>query len=142
MAMSKPLGKSQAEERSNSGTVWDGDFGPGTESQVRTFQQDYMNMAQPTGQADRDTLNTVQEFANEFPVNFDALTCKCGTCSGFGQNRFNNEYRPTSLKLRPITNGSIRASTKPPYTYFVQLVFTAISQTTKSPFSHAVTGAG
>ncbi len=35
------------------GTVPDGDFGPGTELQVITFQRDFMKLQQPTGLVDR-----------------------------------------------------------------------------------------
>jgi hypothetical protein len=75
------------------GTVWDGDFGPGTELQVITFQKEYMKMANPTGIADSSVFNSLKDFAKEFPIDFDKLKCPCQECEGFGRGRFKNEYR-------------------------------------------------
>lgn len=81
------------------GTLPDGIFGPGTELQVVQFQSDYMKMAQPSGVADKETLAATDRFAAEFPVDFAALECPCGVCPGFGQGRFENEYRPGNPKV-------------------------------------------
>ncbi len=35
------------------GTLWDGDFGPGTELQVVSFQRDFMGLTSPSGKADK-----------------------------------------------------------------------------------------
>jgi hypothetical protein len=75
------------------GTVPDGDFGPGTERQVMTFQQDFMEVP-PTGVADRATLRAIDGFSRRFPIDFKALKCRCGVCKGFGRRRFRGEYRP------------------------------------------------
>jgi len=75
------------------GTVPDGDFGPGTEQQVLAFQRDVMQMRRQTGTADRATRTAIDEFARAYPLDFDALSCPCGECSGFGQGRFKNRYR-------------------------------------------------
>ncbi len=75
------------------GTVPDGDFGAGTELQVTKFQQDYMKMAQPTGVADRATLEAIDAFAEQYPIDFQALRCTCGQCGGWGQGRFKGQYR-------------------------------------------------
>ena len=74
------------------GTVPDGEFGPGTETQVKTFQRDWMKMAQPTGRVDEATFDAIDEFAAAHPVDFASLKCKCGTCSGFGQGKFKDKY--------------------------------------------------
>ena len=74
------------------GTVPDGDFGSGTELQVVTFQRDYMKMATPTGLADRATFEAIDKFADQFPIDFNALKCRCGTCKGFGQGKFKGLY--------------------------------------------------
>ena len=73
------------------GTVPDGDFGPGTERQVMTFQQDFMKIA-PTGVVDRATLRAIDDFARRFPIDFKALRCRCGECGGFGKGRSKNAY--------------------------------------------------
>ena len=75
------------------GTVWDGDFGPGTELQVLAFQRDYMRMSDPTGRADENIYEALRRFAEDYPVDFEQLKCPCGECGGFGQGRFANEYR-------------------------------------------------
>jgi len=67
------------------GTVPDGDFGPGTERQVMSFQRDYMKRAQPSGRADGATLRAIDELAERYPIDFDRLRCPCGQCGGFGK---------------------------------------------------------
>lgn len=76
------------------GTVPDGDFGPGTERQVMSFQRDYMKMRAPNGVADRATLLAIDRLAKAYPLDFKALKCPCGKCSGFGKGRFKGRYRP------------------------------------------------
>lgn len=75
------------------GTVPDGDFGPGTEAQVKQFQRDVMKMNDPTGIADQETLQAIRDFAKRYPIDFDALKCPCGTCSGFGQGKSRGLFR-------------------------------------------------
>ena len=74
------------------GTVPDGEFGPGTELQVTTFQRDYMKMENPTGLVDGETYNAIDQFAAAYPINFNLLKCPCGTCGGFGQGQFKGRY--------------------------------------------------
>jgi len=74
------------------GTLPDGDFGPGTERQVMSFQRDYMKMRQPTGIVDRATMKAIDEFADDFPIGFKALKCPCAKCGGFGQGQFKGRY--------------------------------------------------
>lgn len=81
------------------GTVWDGDFGPGTELQVITFQKDYMDMKTPTGIVSDDTLAAIHRFAQTYSINFETLKCPCGECDGFGQNRFRNKYQTGKPKI-------------------------------------------
>lgn len=75
------------------GTVPDGDFGPGTELQVVTFQRDFMARDRPSGLADPETLAATADLARRFPLDFNALVCPCGICDGFGQGRFKDDYR-------------------------------------------------
>lgn len=82
------------------GTLWDGDFGPGTERQVINFQRDYMGMETPDGIADEEVFQALERFAAEFPIPFEKLTCKCGKCQGFGQGRFKGEFRGNSTEER------------------------------------------
>ena len=74
------------------GTVPDGDFGPDTELQVVRFQADYMKMETPTGLADGATVAATDQFAADYPINFNRLKCPCGTCGGFGQGLFKGRY--------------------------------------------------
>jgi hypothetical protein len=75
------------------GTIPDGDFGPGTELQVFQFQRDFMKMQEPTGIVEQKTMAAIDQFAEQFPIDFDALKCLCGVCKGFGQGRFKGSYR-------------------------------------------------
>jgi len=86
------------------GTVWDGDYGSGTELQVRTFQRDVMGMEEPTGITDTRTLKALKRFAKKYPLNFNKLKCSCGECGGFGQGRFANEYREGEPKIEAYHN--------------------------------------
>lgn len=78
------------------GTLWDGDFGPGTELQVVTFQRDYMGEVHPRGVVDEATLGALRRFAAEHPIDLAALRCPCGVCGGFGRGQFKGQYRAGS----------------------------------------------
>jgi hypothetical protein len=75
------------------GTAWDGDYGPGTEMQVITFQRDYMGMDCPTGIADANVFHAIKQLAQEYPLDFGKLKCTCGECSGFGNGQYKGQYR-------------------------------------------------
>ncbi|MDQ6979317.1 MAG: peptidoglycan-binding protein [Mariprofundaceae bacterium] len=75
------------------GGVPDGDFGPGTERQVMAFQRDVMAQSQPSGVADMETLEALESFAAQHPMNWQDLACPCGVCRGFGQGLAQGEYR-------------------------------------------------
>jgi hypothetical protein len=81
------------------GTIPDGDFGPGTELQVLQFQRDFMKMQELTGIVDRETMTAIDTFAEQYPIDFDALKCPCGVCDGFGQGRFKGEYIPNQPQI-------------------------------------------
>jgi hypothetical protein len=76
------------------GTLWDGKFGPGTELQVVCFQRDYMKQAAPSGRVDDATFDALFQFEKDHPIPVALLRCPCGTCTGFGQGRFKDEYAP------------------------------------------------
>lgn len=77
------------------GTVWDGDFGPATENQVKKFQKDYMKLppADQTGIMDDKTFEMILDFNLRFKIDFNKLKCQCGKCDGFGKGRFFGQYR-------------------------------------------------
>jgi len=76
------------------GTLPDGDFGPGCERQVLSFQRDVMRLAGPTGVVDRATFEAIDAFADAHPIDFQRVRCPCGVCGGFGQGRFRGLYHP------------------------------------------------
>ena len=80
------------------GTLWDGQFGPGTELQVMAFQRDYLGQTAPSGKVDRSTWDGVQQFAAEFPVDLPTLKCPCGRCAGFGNGANEGLYYPDRPK--------------------------------------------
>ncbi|MEJ2158269.1 MAG: peptidoglycan-binding domain-containing protein [Desulfobacteraceae bacterium] len=75
------------------GTLPDGIFGSGTELQVVSFQRDYMERDAPTGVVDVATMDAIDAFAAQYPINFEKLKCPCGECGGFGQGKFKGKYR-------------------------------------------------
>lgn len=75
------------------GTVPDGKYGPGTELQVQAFQRLVMGIADPTGEANQQTMAKLAEFGDAHPINFAKLRCPCGQCGGFGRNKFKGLYR-------------------------------------------------
>ena len=81
------------------GTVWDGDFGPGTELQVTSFQRDYMGEKKPDGIVGPITRQALDRFAIDYPINSKNLLCPCGECDGFGQGQFKNRYRSGKAKI-------------------------------------------
>ena len=81
------------------GTILDGDFGPGTELQVVQFQRGFMKMKKPTGIIDQNTMAAIDQFAEQYPIDFTALKCPCGVCGGFGQGRFKGEYVANMPKI-------------------------------------------
>jgi hypothetical protein len=74
-----------------SGTIWSGNYGPNTESQVVVFQKDYMKIS-PNGIVDASTMNALVKFTQDFPIDFNRLKCDCGTCTGFGHGQFKGYY--------------------------------------------------
>jgi hypothetical protein len=54
-----------------------------TESAVKAFQRDYMDV-RDTGKVCGDVLSALDEFAVKFPIYIDQMKCRCGSCGGFG----------------------------------------------------------
>ncbi|MEQ8653209.1 MAG: peptidoglycan-binding protein [Kiloniellales bacterium] len=75
------------------GTTPDGDFGPGTQGQVRQFQSDWMKETAPSGIADAAVFDAIEALGRAHSFDLEAFRCGCGTCSGFGQGRFKGQYR-------------------------------------------------
>jgi hypothetical protein len=71
------------------------EFTEQTEKGVKQFQRDYMKMANPTGIADMNTLNAIDEFSEKYRENVDNYKCPCNTCGGFGKGQFKGEYNRT-----------------------------------------------
>ena len=86
------------------GTIWDGEFGAGTELQVRTFQRDYMGLAEPTGVADPETFRALQRLANTYSIDFEKVACPCGQCGGYGQGQFANQFREGKPEIEAFHN--------------------------------------
>jgi len=92
------------------GGVPDGDFGPGTEKSVAQFRRDYMVLEEKNEiVVTRLTFEAIDKFADEFPINFEALKCPCSTdpqfkgwentCDGWGKGQFKNVYREGKPKI-------------------------------------------
>ncbi len=77
-----------------SGGAPDGDFGPGTEKQVKQFQRDWMQEAEPSGVADAAVFDALAAFGEKEAFDLSGFRCSCGTCNGFGQGRFKQMFRP------------------------------------------------
>ena len=81
------------------GTIWDGDFGPGTELQVMTFQRDYMGKRNPSGIADQTVFDAIDKFGKEFALKWADLKCPCGECEGFGMGKNKGKYRSGNPRI-------------------------------------------
>ena len=67
------------------GNVPTDEFTDRTEKMVKQFQKDYMKVEE-TGKVCGNVLLAIDDFQNKFNFNFESLKCKCGTCTGFGDN--------------------------------------------------------
>ena len=101
------------------GTIWDGDFGPGTELQVVSFQRDYMDSANPSGVVDAKVIGALERFADEHKIAFDVLKCVCGQCGGFGKGRFRESMAPANRMWKRFIATNIRVFTR---RYFMPIV--------------------
>lgn len=81
------------------GTIWDGDFGPGTELQVMTFQREVMNDSSPDGIVGPQTFKALDKFIRDFSIDMAQLECVCGKCNGFGNGLHKDKYLIGQPKL-------------------------------------------
>jgi len=64
-----------------------------TKNGVKQFQRDYMKMEVPTGEADCNTLNAIDEFSEKYRENVSNYKCLCGSCGGFGKGQYKNQNK-------------------------------------------------
>jgi hypothetical protein len=57
------------------------------------FQREVMQLKSPSGIFDSDCFDALNQFEADYPIDFAAIRCPCGQCSGFRQGRFRNRYR-------------------------------------------------
>lgn len=65
-------------------------FTTDTESAIKKFQRDYMNV-EPSGRICGNFLHALDEFRLRFQANVSSMKCPCGKCDGFGSARVNGE---------------------------------------------------
>jgi GH24 family phage-related lysozyme (muramidase) len=69
------------------GNVPTDEFTDRTEKMIKQFQRDYMKVPE-TGKICGNVLKAIDEFQSQFSVDFNELKCKCGKCSGFGNELY------------------------------------------------------
>ncbi|OXA69655.1 hypothetical protein B0A58_15335 [Flavobacterium branchiophilum NBRC 15030 = ATCC 35035] len=67
------------------GNVPTDEFTDRTEKMIKQFQRDYMKVPE-TGKVCGNVLKAIDEFSTKYNFTFDQVKCKCGTCTGFGDN--------------------------------------------------------
>jgi len=67
-----------------------------TEKMIKQFQRDYMKVPE-TGKVCGNVLKAIDEFQKKYPINFEEIKCKCGTCTGYGNGRNLDEYQNSSV---------------------------------------------
>lgn len=73
------------------GNVPTDEFTDRTEKMIKQFQRDYMKVPE-TGKVCGNVLKAIDEFQNKYNFDFNSIKCKCGTCTGFGDNSHKGEY--------------------------------------------------
>lgn len=82
-----------------------------TETKVKNFQKEYMEMEKPTGEVDEETAKKIDEFAGKYSIDLNSLKCTCHKCDGFGKGRHKNEYfekKDKNGKQKPHTEATHR----------------------------------
>ncbi|MCJ7934540.1 MAG: glycoside hydrolase family protein [Chryseobacterium sp.] len=79
------------------GNVPTDEFTDRTEKMIKQFQRDYMKVPE-TGKVCGNVLKAIDEFQQKYPINFDEIKCKCGSCTGFGKERNSDEYQKTTIQ--------------------------------------------
>ncbi|MCD0478910.1 peptidoglycan-binding protein [Chryseobacterium sp. LC2016-29] len=78
------------------GNVPTDEFTDRTEKMIKQFQRDYMKVPE-TGKVCGNVLRAINDFQSNYPLNFDEIKCKCGSCTGFGKERNSEEYQNTKF---------------------------------------------
>ncbi|SNV34693.1 Uncharacterised protein [Chryseobacterium taklimakanense] len=78
------------------GNVPTDEFTDRTEKMIKQFQKDYMKVPE-TGKICGNVLRAIDEFQSKYPLNFDEIRCKCGSCNGFGKERNSEEYQNAKI---------------------------------------------
>ena len=78
------------------GNVPTDEFTTRTEKMIKQFQRDYMKVPE-TGKVCGNVLRAIDEFQTKYPINFDEIKCKCGSCTGYGKGRNAEEYQSRSV---------------------------------------------
>ncbi|WP_185147012.1 peptidoglycan-binding domain-containing protein, partial [Chryseobacterium echinoideorum] len=78
------------------GNVPTDEFTDRTEKMIKQFQRDYMKVPE-TGKICGNVLKAIDEFQAKYPINFDEIKCKCGSCTGYGKERNSEEYQNTKI---------------------------------------------
>jgi GH24 family phage-related lysozyme (muramidase) len=78
------------------GNVPTNKFTDRTEKMIKQFQRDYMKVPE-TGKICGNVLKAIDEFQAKYPINFDEIKCKCGTCTGYGKGRNSEQYQSNSV---------------------------------------------
>ncbi|SNR31294.1 peptidoglycan-binding protein [Flavobacterium sp. ov086] len=68
-----------------------------TEKMIKQFQRDYMQVSE-TGKICGNVLRAIDEFQAKYPINFEEIKCKCGTCNGYGKGRNSEQYQSSSVQ--------------------------------------------
>lgn len=73
------------------GNVPTDEFTDRTEKMIKQFQRDYMKVPE-TGKVCGNVLKAIDEFQYKYSIDFAEIKCKCGVCTGFGDNSNKGKY--------------------------------------------------
>ncbi|QYS89555.1 peptidoglycan-binding domain-containing protein [Flavobacterium davisii] len=79
------------------GNVPTDEFTDRTEKMIKQFQRDYMKVPE-TGKVCGNVLLAIDQFQVKYNFDFSSLKCKCGKCSGFGDNSNKEKYLKGNLE--------------------------------------------
>ncbi|AUX17244.1 peptidoglycan-binding domain-containing protein [Flavobacterium columnare] len=73
------------------GNVPTDEFTERTEKMIKQFQRDYMKVPE-TGKVCGNVLRAIDDFQNKYTIHFEDTKCKCGKCTGFGDQANKGKY--------------------------------------------------